>query len=204
MKDADPGLKATTGLTASQSSQQQVSSSQGVLSASQGSQQVSAEGEASRTMDFSPRFWSHSDAVGAVLTLAAFCLIVSILVLAGGLDPEISQTVSNYKGHGGHGRDILVLCALWTAFFAILLTLPLFLACSTHFMGTQQEELLYIVGINQAEEEEGPQPSQSRDKLGKDQEEKWTYNSSKKSEMFGTGTDLKGMWTFGQFQKLAN
>ena len=69
MKDADPGLKATTGLTeedrrpgwmvrqmftaeqrlsqGSQSSQQQVSSSQGVLSASQGSQQVSAEGEAS-------------------------------------------------------------------------------------------------------------------------------------------------------------
>ena len=154
-----------------------------------------------RTMDYSSRFWSHSDAAGAVLTVAAFCLIVSILVLAGGLDPEISQTVSNYKGHG---RVILVLCALWSAFIAILLTLPLILACSTHFIETQQEELLYIVGINQAEEEEGPQPSQSRDKLGKDQEEKWTYNSSKKSEMFGTGTDLQGMWTFGQFQKLAN
>ena len=54
-------------------------------------------------------------------------------------------------------------------------------ACSTHFIETQQEELLYILGINPAEEEEEPQPSQSGDKLGKDQEEKWTFNNSKKS-----------------------
>ena len=151
--------------------------------------------------NYSPRYWSHLDAIGAVLSLVAFFLIVSILSLAGAMDPRFSQEVTNFNYVG---EGILVTAAVITIITFFLLILQLILmATSTNFIQEKEGQLLYILGINPAEEQllQVPQPSKPRDKLGMEEEGRWTFNGSEKSKLFGN-TQQQGKWTFGQFKKI--
>ena len=140
--------------------------------------------------NYSPRYWSHLDAIGAVLSLVAFFLIISILSLAGAMDPRFSQEVTNFNYVG---EGILVTAAVITIITFFLLLLPLILmATSTNFIKEEEGQLLYILGINPEQE--------PRDKLGMEEEGKWTFNGSEKSRMFGN--KQQGKWTFGQFKKI--
>ena len=142
--------------------------------------------------NYSPRYWSHLDAIGAVLSLVAFFLIVSILSLAGAMDPRFSQEVTNFNYVG---EGILVTAAVITIITFFLLLLPLILmATSTNFIKEEEGQLLYILGINPEQE--------PRDKLGMEEEGKWTFNGSEKSRMFGNINTQQGKWTFGQFKKI--
>ena len=152
--------------------------------------------------NYSPRYWSHLDAIGAVLCLVAFFLIISILSLAGAMDPRFSQEVTNFNYVG---EGILVTAAAITiiTFFLLLLQLIL-MATSTNFIKVEEGQLLYILGINPEQEPllQAPQPSKPRDKLGMEEEGRWTFNGSEKSRMFGNINTQQGKWTFGQFKKI--
>ena len=147
---------------------------------------------------YSPRFWGHLDAIGAVLCFVAFLLSVSIISLSEGLDPEFSQEVTNYN----LGGSILMAAAVFTVitFFLLLLSLIL-MGTTSYFIQEWDRQLNYILGINQPEEEEQLiQPMKPRDKLGMAEEGKWTFNGSQKPKRFGNNQQEK--WTFGQFRKL--
>ena len=100
--------------------------------------------------DYSRRFWSHLDAICAVLCFVAFVVIIFCLQLADGLDPE-SQMLTNFT----IGKDFLVAGAIFTIIFIFLLLLPLILtSTSTYFIQEEDRQLLYILGRNPLEEEE--------------------------------------------------
>ena len=159
------------------------------------------------TKDYSSRFFwrSHLDVIAAFTTFLVFCLIISILSFAGGMDPQVSQLLTNFKPAG---EDILVFGAIISVFVFLLLLLPLFIsATSSKFSEYQESEYLYIQGINLSEETEDqplpstiPSPSQTKDKLGSDEEGKWTFNGTSKAEMLGKDHEEK--WTYGRIQKL--
>ena len=149
---------------------------------------------------------SHMDAIAAFMTFVVFCLIISILTFAGGMDLQVSQQLTNFYPAG---QDILVFGAIVTVLIFLLLLLPMIIsASSTKFIEHQQRELLYILGININQEEETvekplplPMTSMPRDKLGLDKEGEWTCNGTRKAKNFGTA-DHEEKWTYGRFQKL--
>ena len=151
---------------------------------------------------YSPRVWGHLDAICAVLCFVAFLLIISILSTSGGLDPVFSLELVNYNV----GEGILLAAAVFTiiTFFLLLLTLILMMT-SSYFIQEEERQLLYILGINQPEEEEQliqdsqPEPAKPKDKLGMEEEGKWTFNGTQNPKMFGS--NQQGKWTFGQFRK---
>merc|ERR1719219_1990192 len=108
-----------------------------------------------------------------------------MLSFAGGMDPQVSQQLTNFNPVG---QDILVFGAIITVLIFLLLLLPMIIsASSTKFTEYQQRELLYILGINinqveETEEEPMPLPMtiKLRDKLGMEQEGKWTFNGTRK------------------------
>ena len=161
------------------------------------------------TKDYSSRFFwrSHLDVIAAFTTFLVFCLIISILSFAGGMDPQVSQLLTNFK-HAG--EDILVFGAIISVFVFLLLLLPLFIsAASSKFSEYQESEYLYIQGTNLAEEtEEQPLPStipslissQTKGKLGTDKEGKWTFHGTSKARVLGEDHEEK--WTYDRIQKL--
>ena len=157
-------------------------------------------------------FWkSHLDAIAAFITFVVFMLIISMLSFAGGMDPQVSQQLTNFNPVG---QDILVFGAIITVLILLLLLLPLIISASSDkFTEHHQRELLYILGINinQVEETveervEEPLPlprtmtSMPRDKLGLDQEGKWTFNGTRKARMLGKDQEEK--WTYDRTQNL--
>ena len=152
--------------------------------------------------NYSPRFWSHCDAIAGVFCLAAFILIVSILSLGGSMESDFSRSVTNYSV----SEDILVVGAIITIITFFLLMLPMILlATSTNFTLEEENQLLWILGINpEGEEQKEPevvqaaQPSKPKDKLGLEEEGKWTFNGTKKPRKFGM--EKEGKWTFGQLK----
>ena len=150
--------------------------------------------------NYSPRYWSHLDAIGAFLCLVAFFLIISILSLAGAMDLRFSQEVTNFSYVG---EGILVAAAVITIITFFLLLLDQFLkANSKKYQEEEDKQLRYIVGLtpNLPQLLQDPQPSKPRDKLGMEEEGQWTFNGREKSEMFGN--TKQGQWTFGQFKKM--
>ena len=152
-------------------------------------------------------FWrSHLDAIAALITFVVFMLIISMLSFAGGMDPQVSQQLTNFNPVG---QDILVFGAIITVLIFLLLLLPLIISASSDkFTEHHQRELLYILGINinQVEETvEEPMPLpmtiKLRDKLGMEQEGKWTFNGTRKAKNFGS-RDLEEKWTYGMIQEL--
>ena len=152
-------------------------------------------------------FWrSHLDAIAALITFVVFVLIISILTFAGGMDLQVSQHLTNYYPAG---QNILVFGAIVTVLIFLLLLLPMIIsASSTKFTEYQQKELLYILGININQVEETveeplplPMTIKPRDKLGLEQEGKWTFNGTRKTKNFGS-RDNEEKWTYGRIQKL--
>ena len=93
------------------------------------------------TKDYSSRFFwgSYLDAIAAVTTFVVFCLIVSMLIFAERMDPQVSQLVTNFKQAG---QDILVFGAIISVFVFLLLLLPLFIsATSSKFTEYQESEV---------------------------------------------------------------
>ena len=146
---------------------------------------------------YSPSFWSHLDAICAVLCFVVFCLVICCISLSGDLNP-VSQELTNFTV----GKDILVAASVFTTMCFFLLLLPMILkGTSTYFILEEDRQLLYILGRNPPEEKEEliqvSQTVKSKGKLGMEEEGKWSYGS-KKSKPFGSN---QGKWTFGLEQE---
>ena len=107
-----------------------------------------------RLENYSLGFWSHLDAIGAVLSLLAFSLVTGILIP----HPELNFNPVT--------QGILGIFSIFSIITFVLLLLPLILM-ATNFI-QEKEEIDYILGIK------------PRDKLGMEEEGKRTFGQFKK------------------------
>ena len=100
------------------------------------------------------------DGIACIILIVIFCLTVATISNAEIMDVVVSQQVTNYKTAG---QDVLIISAVIMAF--VLLLLILAMCFHSRFAASEDNELLYILGINMAEEiEEEPLPNKPMDK----------------------------------------